>query len=172
MTLLAVVTCIECCKTVITAAAGIAVFISETIGAQQTIPAGAVFSAVKFKTVTAFNAMILVFQSAIAALMADIAKVVIAITAFSASALAFLVKIIAATAAIGAMGTVFYLTVNAKIPAFGAHFGAVFAKVAIGAMHKTFALEAFAAFTAMETFFKHGTVDTETAANFADFGTI
>ena len=39
-------------------------------------------------------------------------------------------------------------------------------------MHKCVALEAFAAFAAVQPFFKHSAVDAETAANGADFGTI
>lgn len=80
--------------------------------------------------------------------MADIAKVVGTITAFTASALTFLVKIIA-TFAIGTVHFAFYSAVNAIIPAFGAHFGAVFAKVAIVAIHKCVTLKAFATFAAM-----------------------
>lgn len=117
------------CKTFFASAAGLAIFITKTVRAFHTVPAGIVFSAVKFKTVTAFNAVTFIFKSAIPALMADVAIVVGAITAFSAS-YAFVINIIASLA-IGAVRSAYNPAVGTIIPALGAHFGAVFAKIAI-----------------------------------------
>ena len=117
------------CKTFFASAASITIFIAQTVRAFHTVPAGIVFSAVKFKTVTAFNAVIFMFKSAISALIADIAVVIDAITAFSAS-YAFVINIIASLA-IGAVRSAYNPAVSTIIPALGAHFGAVFAKIAI-----------------------------------------
>lgn len=117
------------CKTFSASAAGIAIFITETVRAFHTVPAGIVFSAVKFKTVTTFNAVTFIFKSTIPALMADVAVVIDAITAFSAS-YAFVINIIASLA-IGAVRSAYNPAVSTIIPALGAHFGAVFAKIAI-----------------------------------------
>ena len=117
------------CKTFSASAAGLAIFITKTVRAFHTVPAGTVFSAVKFKTVTAFNAVTFIFKSAIPALLTDVAIVVGAITAFSAS-YAFVINIIASLA-IGAVRSAYNPAVSTIIPALGAHFGAVFAKIAI-----------------------------------------
>jgi len=116
------------CKTFSASTAGIAIFITETVRAFHTVPAGIVFSAVKFKTVTAFNAVTFIFKSTILALMADVA-IICAITAFSAS-YAFAVNRIA-TLAVGAVRSAYNPAVSTIIPALRAHFGAVFAKIAI-----------------------------------------
>lgn len=96
--------------------------------------------------------------------------VIDAITASSAFN-AFVVNIIA-TLAIGTVHFALYCAVDTIIPALGTHFGAVFAKVAICAMHKRVALKAFAAFAAVEPFFEHSAFNAEIAADGAYFGTV
>ena len=113
--------------------------------------------------------MILIFYRTFGAVSAFVA-VVNTITAFSAFA-AFAVNRIA-TLAVGAVRSAFNPAVSTIIPALRAHFGAVFAKVAIGAIHKCVTFEAFTAFAAVQPFFKHSAVDAEIAADGTDFGTI
>ena len=157
------------CKTFSASAAIPAVFIAQAVRAFHTVPAIFVFSAQYVRTYTAINAVILIFYRTFGAVSAFVA-VVNTITAFSAFA-AFSVNRIA-TLAVGAVRSAYNPAVSTIIPALRAHFGAVFAKVAIGTMHKCVALEAFTAFSAVEPFLKHSAFDTEIAADSAEFGAI
>ena len=157
------------CKTFSATAAIPAVFIAQAVRAFHTVPAIFVCSAQYVRTYTAINAVILIFYRTFGAVSAFV-TVVAAITAFSAFA-AFSVNRIA-TLAVGAVRSAYNPAVSAIIPALRAHFGAVFAKIAIGAMHKCVTLEAFTAFAAVEPFLEHSAFDTEIAADGTYFGTI
>ena len=154
------------CKTLSAATAIPAVFIAQAVRAFHTVPAIFVFSAQYVRTYTAINAVILIFYRTFGAVSAFV-TVVTAITAFSAFA-AFAVNVIA-TLAIGAVRSAYNPAVSTIIPALGAHFGAVLAKIAICTMHKCITLEAFTAFAAVEPFLEHSAFDTEIAADSADF---
>lgn len=154
-----------CGNTGVAPAAGVAIFIAQTFFTEHAIRA----NVIAIITVATISAMALsVYRAFVTHL--TIGAVIGAITASSASC-TFVVKIIAALT-IGAVHFAFYCAVNAIIPALGAHFGAVFAKIAICTMHKCVALKAFAAFTAVEPFLEHSTFDTEIAAEVAYFGTV
>ena len=142
-----------CGNTGVAPTAGVTELFTEAFFTKHAIRAGVI----DIRTVATITAMgIIVYRTFTTHF--TLGAVIDAITASSAFN-AVVVNIIA-TLAIGTVHFAFYSAVNAIVSALRAHFGAVFAKIAIGTMHKCVALEAFTAFAAVEPFLEHSAFDT------------